>query len=141
MIKSILLAGAAVLAIAAGASAQQFAPALQYYVGPSQGQIWAAPDAWGPLQFNAQTGTTYTILATDMGKVVTFANAGAIAVTLPVATTAGFEAGKCFIAISIGAGTATITPTTSTINGQATKAYATNAGSKVCSDGTNYFAY
>jgi hypothetical protein len=123
------------------AFAQTVAPGQRYFLGPTLGEQWDAPGAYMPMQFNAQTGTTYTILATDFGKVVTISNANPIAVTLPVATTSGFAPGKCFVLISIGAGTATVTPTTSTINGQTTKAYATNVGSRICSDGTNYYAY
>jgi hypothetical protein len=35
------------------------------------------------LSLNAQTGTTYTLVAADSGKLVTCANAGAITVTVP----------------------------------------------------------
>lgn len=35
------------------------------------------------LSFNAQTGTTYTLVAADLGKWVTAANASAITVTVP----------------------------------------------------------
>lgn len=139
--RRILLLAAALAAIPALARAQSVAPAVEWYLGPTLGKQWASPSAYGTQQFNAQTGTTYTILATDMGKIVTTNNGSAIAVTLSAATTAGFGAGKCFVLINIGAGTATITPTTSTINGQATKDYATSAGGRICSDGTNYYAY
>lgn len=40
---------------------------------------------------NAQTGTTYTLQASDMGKVVTLTNASAITVTLPNSLQAGFN--------------------------------------------------
>ena len=129
---------------AGAASAQNLpAPSLEYFLSPSIGQAWQPPGMWGVgnNQFNAQTGTSYTIAATDMGKVVTFNNGSPIAVTLPVATTAGFEASKCFWVITIGAGTVTVTPTTSTINGQTTKTFATNASGRICSDGTNYYTY
>jgi hypothetical protein len=76
-----------------------------------------------------------------MGKLITFNNAGAIAVTLPAATTVGFEANKGFNVLALGAGTVTVTPTTSTINGGATKTYATGVGGRITSDGTNYLAY
>ena len=36
-----------------------------------------------PLAFNAQTGTTYTFVLADAGKMVTFANASAQTVTVP----------------------------------------------------------
>lgn len=40
--------------------------------------------------FNDQTGTTYTMQASDTGKIVTFSNAGAITVTLPETLLKGF---------------------------------------------------
>lgn len=136
-----LLCGGLFAIISAGAYAQNVAPALEYYLGPSLGSQWHAPGAWTASTINAQTGTTYTVLATDFGKVLTFANGSAIAVTLPVATTANFPDGGCFTLVTIGAGTVTVTPTTSTINGQATKDYATNAGGRICRHGANYLAY
>lgn len=131
------------LAIASPALAQApiDAPGLEYFEGPTVGQRWERAGLYQFGGFNAQTGTTYTIVGTDMGKLLTMSNAGAIAVTLPQAGTSGFEAGKCFGIASIGAGTATITPTTSTINGAATRAFATTVGGVVCSNGTNYIAY
>lgn len=91
---------------------------------------------------NAQVGTTYTALASDLGKLVTLANAGAIAVTLPQATASsgGFPAGWAATFENRGAGLVTITPTTSTINGGASIALSTNQSVKIVSDGTNYFA-
>lgn len=87
---------------------------------------------------NAQTGTTYTILATDAGKLITFNNASAIAVTVPVATTSGFTAGFSYDWQNLGAGTVTFTPTTSTINGASTLVGKTGEGGTTTSDGTNY---
>ena len=86
---------------------------------------------------NAQVGTTYTVASTDAAKLVTFTNASAIAVTLPQAT-GSFAAGFTFDAEDKGAGTVTITPTTSTINGAATLTLPTNNGCTITSDGTNY---
>lgn len=92
---------------------------------------------------NTQTGTTYTVVTADQGKVVTFNNAASVAVTLPQA---GSSAGTFmpnqsgFLVINIGAGTVTITPTTSTINGAATLALANGDGARIISDGTNYLA-
>lgn len=137
-----ILAAVAALALWAGAAqAQNVSPSVEYFLGPSAGKAWYAPFAWTASTINAQTGTTYTIVATDFGKVLTFANAGAIAVTLPVATTTNFPDSGCFTLVTIGAGTVTVTPTTSTINGQATKDYATNAGGRICRHGSNYLAY
>lgn len=87
---------------------------------------------------NAQTGTSYTILDGDRAKLVTHSNASAIAVTLPEATSSTFENGWYYDTACIGAGTTTITPTTSTINGAATYVLTTNKTARITSDGTNY---
>jgi hypothetical protein len=87
---------------------------------------------------NAQVGTSYTVHATDEGGLITFNNAASVAVTLPQAGTTGFQAGFSFDAQNLGAGTVTITPTTSTINGAATLTIAQNTGCTVSSDGGNY---
>ena len=87
---------------------------------------------------NAQTGTTYTVLTGDRAKLVTHTNASAIAVTLPQAT-GNFGAGWYYWAENRGAGTVTITPTTSTIDGAVSLALTTNQGALIVSDGTNYF--
>ncbi len=141
MKRLLTLALAAFYFLAPDAWAQTVAPSVETFMGPSTGMLWLGPNTVGVGTINAQTGTSYTIAAADWQKLITFSNGGAIAVTLPGATTAGFEAGKCFNVVTIGAGSVTVTPTTSTINGQATKVYATNAGGKICSDGTNYYAY
>jgi len=88
---------------------------------------------------NAQVGTTYTYLTTDVGKLVTHTNAGAIAATLPVASGAGFTSGFFMDVQNRGAGTLTITPTTSTIDGAASLALTTGQGVRIFSDSTNYF--
>lgn len=87
---------------------------------------------------NAQTGTTYTILSTDSGKLVTLSNGSSIAVTLPQAGTTGFGAGYGTCILNIGAGTATVTPTTSTFNLNASQVLPTGAMMCPVSDGTNY---
>lgn len=87
---------------------------------------------------NAQTGTSYTILTTDRSKLVTFSNASAIAVTLPQADSTNFPDGWYAEVKNKGAGTATITPTTSTIDGKATLTLPTGYGATIYSDGTNY---
>jgi len=57
------------------------------------------------LTFNAQTGTTYTLQASDVGKWVTTSNAGAVTVTIPAST---FSAGDVINLQSIGVGLTTI---------------------------------
>jgi hypothetical protein len=87
---------------------------------------------------NNQVGTTYTYVSGDRGKLVTHSNASAIAGTLPQAT-GSFAAGWFVWVQNRGAGTLTITPTTSTIDGAATLVLTTSSGAYIVSDGTNYF--
>lgn len=61
---------------------------------------------------NAQTGTTYTLQASDNGKVVTCSNASAITVTVPSGLGAGFN---CMV-IQKGAGQVTFSPSSTTVN-------------------------
>ena len=86
---------------------------------------------------NNQVGVTYTVAGSDYGQLVTFNNPGAIAVTLPQA--AGSFSTFNFYAETLGAGSATITPSGgSTICGGATLALAQTQVVWVISDGTNY---
>lgn len=55
---------------------------------------------------NAQTGTTYTLVAADTGKVVECTNAAAITLTLPATAAEGF----CCTVVQGGAGQITLTP-------------------------------
>lgn len=55
---------------------------------------------------NAQTGTTYTILASDNGKVITLSNSSAITVSVPTGLAVGFSC----VCIQIGAGQVTFAP-------------------------------
>ncbi len=91
------------------------------------------------LPANAQTGTSYTILNTDLSKFITFNNAASVAVVAPQAT-GSFSDGFWFIAKNIGAGTVTITPTTSTISGTSSITLETGEFAIVRSDGVNYEA-
>jgi hypothetical protein len=61
---------------------------------------------------NAQTGTTYTLVAADNGKIVTLSNASAITLTIPTGLGAGFN---CMI-VQLGAGVVTLTASSTTIN-------------------------
>jgi len=53
------------------------------------------------LSFNAQTGTTYTLVAADANKLVTTSNASAVTVTVPPSV---FAAGNTINVQSIGVG-------------------------------------
>jgi Major tropism determinant N-terminal domain len=84
---------------------------------------------------NAQTGTTYTVVVGDAGKLLTMSNAAAVAVTQPIA---GFTSGFYYDIENKGVGDVTITTTGSTINGAATFILHTNQGMRVVYDGTNW---
>jgi hypothetical protein len=92
----------------------------------------------GALEVNRQTGTSYTVLSTDRGKLVSLANASTIALTMPIATGA-FGSGWSAWIQNTGAGSVVITPTTSTIDGAANLTLTTDQGILVASDGTNYW--
>lgn len=57
------------------------------------------------ISFNAQTGTTYTLVAADSAKLVTTSNASAVVVTIPAGV---FSAGNIINVQSIGVGLTTI---------------------------------
>ena len=60
---------------------------------------WIAQDA--TLTFNQQTGTTYTLVVGDAGKLVTTSNAGAITVTVPPSRLSSVQSRTaCALAIS-----------------------------------------
>lgn len=99
--------------------------------------ILPASNASGGL--NVQTGTTYTVLATDAGKVVTISNAAAIAVTLPQAT-GSFGLGYKTTIQNAGSTLVTVTPTTSTVNGTTALVIGPKEAATFISDGTNWIA-
>jgi len=92
------------------------------------------------LQFNNQTGTTYTVQNSDFNKLVTFNNANPQAVTLPQAGAGGnFLAGWFTSFKNIGSGYVTITPVTSTIETVQAMVMPPGSDATLYSDGTNYF--
>lgn len=101
------------------------------------GPITTTGTVSGTQAFRKVTGTTDTIVSGDACNVVTYANGSSIAVTLPQAT-GSFGSGFAFEIQNTGAGTVTITPTTSVINGSSTLAIAQNRGCYIWSDGTNW---
>ena len=63
---------------------------------------------------NAQTGTTYTAVSTDQYQVlVTMSNASANAFKIPTNASVAFPVGTVITVLNIGAGTCTISATTS----------------------------
>lgn len=63
-------------------------------------------------KYNNQVGTTYTLIASDNGKIVTFNNAGAITLTVPAGLPIGFNV----TIVQLGAGAVTISGVATTIN-------------------------
>lgn len=64
---------------------------------------------WSTAQtVNAQTGTTYTLVAGDAGKLVTLSNASAITLTLPQDSDATFTSGVYVDLLQLGAGQVTV---------------------------------
>ncbi len=74
---------------------------------------------------NTQTGTTYTLTASDNGKIITLNNASAITLTVPSTLFAGFN---CMI-VQLGAGQITLAASGVTISNRSgfTKTGGTNA--------------
>lgn len=83
---------------------------------------------------NKQTGTSYTVLITDNGLLLTFSNAAPVAVTLPLFGSTWFASFE-----NRGAGAVTITPTGATVDGAASITLSQNQGVVIFCDGTNYF--
>ena len=66
--------------------------------------------ASGILTINAQTGTTYELLLTDVGKLVTCSNAAAITLTVPVNADVAIPIGSQILVTQLGAGVVTFAP-------------------------------
>lgn len=89
---------------------------------PAAGQLDAARFTVNSNGINAQTGTTYTLQASDNGKVITLSNASAITLTVPAGLPVGFS---CLI-IQLGAGA--VTPTASSTTLQQRQSFTKTAG-------------
>lgn len=61
-----------------------------------------------PLQINAQTGTTYTFVAADAGKLITSSNGSAQTITIPPNSSVAFAVGTQIIVQNIGSANATL---------------------------------
>jgi len=79
-------------------------------------------DARQNLTLNAQTGTTYTLVLTDNGRLVTLSNAAAITLTVPTNASVAFATGAVINIQQIGAGQVTVSGAAGvTLNGTGTK--------------------
>ena len=72
------------------------------------------PSAPTTQEINAQTGTAYTLVAGDVGKLVTLTNAAAITLTVPGNV---FTAGQRVDVLGLGAGLVTVVGSSCTVNG------------------------
>ena len=96
------------------------------------------------ISFNAQTGTTYTLVASDVGKIVTLSNGSSITLTVPPSV---FTTGNIINAQQIGAGQVTlaqgagvtITSTGSGTGGNAPKLRAQYSALSIVCTGSNTF--
>jgi hypothetical protein len=104
--------------------------------------IESADDMDGVRGTRVVTGTSDTLNNSDLGYVVTYSNASAVAVSLAQASVSNlFLDGWAVWVQNLGASTVTVTPATSTVNGASTLVLPTNIGAMIWSDGTNYHAY
>ena len=79
----------------------------------TSGQVLTAEEldavATAMIAINAQTGTTYSVVLSDDGKLVTCDNAASISLTIVPNSTAAFGIGTQINIMQLGAGTVTIT--------------------------------
>lgn len=71
-------------------------------------------------QLNAQTGTTYTLVLTDVAKVITLTNASPITLTVPTNASVAFPIGTQILLYQGGAGQVTIS-SSATIRSEGSK--------------------
>ncbi len=102
-----------------GATADSHETFLQATDPTSADRIITLPDATGTvlttgnpndniLTFNAQTGTTYTLVLTDGGKMVTSSNGSAQTITVPPNSSVAFPVGTQIIVQNLGSANATL---------------------------------
>lgn len=71
--------------------------------------------------FNAQTGTSYTLVLTDVAKVISLTNAAAITLTIPTNATVAFPTGTQILLYQGGAGQVTVGGAGVTLRSQGSK--------------------
>ena len=85
------------------------ATALEFVAAPSDGST---------VSINAQTGTTYTLVLADAGKLVTLNNASPVALTVPTNASVAFPVGTVIALAQLGAGLVSVAGASGvTING------------------------
>lgn len=109
----------------------------KYFKTDGSTATWQDAVATLNLTINAQTGTTYTIGSTDVNKLVTLNNSGAITVTIPNGV---FTTGQQVNIQAIGAGQVTIANDgTTSFTGTGTKLRAQYSAATIICTGTNTF--
>lgn len=92
------------------------------------------------LGINAQTGTTYTPVLADNGRLVTLSNASAITLTVPLNSSVAYPVGAQINIQQIGAGQVTVVGDTGvTVNGTGTKTRAQWSAATLVCTATNTF--
>jgi len=94
---------------------------------------------WSTAQtLNAQTGTSYTLVAGDVGKLVTLENGAAVALTVPSGL--GLTAGQRIDLAQLGAGQVTVTGSSATVNSTPTAKLRTqySAATLICTASNVY---
>lgn len=88
---------------------------------------------------NSKTAT-YTIASTDNEKLVKFSSGSGVVANLPQPGTSSIDGNFVVWIANVGAGSVTITPASSQIDGGATLSLTTNQGVIIFNDGTNYWS-
>lgn len=92
--------------------------------------------AFNSLTINSQSGTTYTLVLSDQGGLVTLNNASAVAVTIPLNSSVAYATGTIISLLNLGAGTVTVAGAGGvTLNGTAT--IAQNSAATLIKTATN----
>jgi hypothetical protein len=89
------------------------------YQGPTQKTFTDIENAVGAIEtptINTQSGTTYTLVLSDAGKVIEIGNAAANTVTIPANSSVAFPIGTQIIVRQTLAGLTTVAITTDTLN-------------------------
>lgn len=74
--------------------------------------------AGSSVEVNAQSGTAYTLVLGDAGKLVTCENASAITLTIPANASVAFDTGTVIAVAQLGAGLVTVAGASGvTVNG------------------------
>ncbi len=123
----------------AAALSTLFVIAVAISASPMYSQVTQIDGSQIRVVTNLQTGTSYSVSASDCGKLLSLSNASNIVVTIPQAGPAGLTSG-CWIDIqNTGAGTATFTSGSTLIDGGVGFSLSTNQGLRLLSGGGAYY--